>query len=138
MHVFQEGGNNQTTLFSFFPFYNENNIAVMQQRHPEHRQNEMIVFVFFMLCLYKISFRILLFEYIWPVTIHSSCSEKHTGVLLSCITFLFLQPLENTRRGFYCACRCDHLVRNINCICFQMSRKGKGSMLLNIYFLACH
>lgn len=135
---FRKEGNNQTTLFSFFPFYNENNIAVMQQRDPEHRQNEMIVFVFFMLFLCKISFRILLFENIWPVTIHGSCSEKHTDVLLSCITFLFLQPLENTRRGFYCACRCDHLLWSINCISFQMSRKGKGSMLLYIYFLACH
>lgn len=57
------------------------------------------VFVFFILFLHKVSFRILLFENIWPVTIHGSCSEKYTGVLLSCITFFISLALGKHQKG---------------------------------------
>lgn len=57
----------------------------MQQRHPRtHTELNEIFFG------YEISFKILLFENIWPVTIYSGPGQKHTGVLLPFSIVLFL------------------------------------------------
>lgn len=65
----------------------------------EYRQSEITGFFCFFCFLYTISFRTLLFENIWPVTIYGTPRQKHSGALLPCITVLFFWPLENTRRG---------------------------------------
>lgn len=84
-----------------------------------------------MLFLYKISFRILLFENIWPVTIHSSCSEKHTGVLLSCYYFFISLALGKHQKGvlLYMQVWSPTVEYKLYLLLDEQERKGKHAVV---------
>lgn len=86
LHVFQNSRTNLSNIIFLYPFFK---MKITQQPCSrgtlEHIQNEMKFFFG-----YEISFKILLFENIWPVTIYSGPGQKHTGVLLPFSIVLFL------------------------------------------------